>query len=44
MQRTTKGTPFQLKSGSPFKQEPKRMVRKTDDNRNELVDCNVKLQ
>ena len=38
MQRTTKGTPFQLKSGSPFKQEPKRMVRKTDDNRNELVD------
>ena len=38
MQRTTKGTPFQLRSGSPFKQEPQRMVRKTDDNRNELVD------
>ena len=36
MQRTTGGTPFKLRSGSPFKQT--RMVRKTDDNRNELVD------
>ncbi len=37
MQRKTGGTPFTLKSGSPFRQTT-RMVRKTDDNKNELVD------
>ncbi len=37
MQRKTGGTPFTLKSGSPF-QQTTRMVRKTDDNKNELVD------
>jgi hypothetical protein len=37
MQRRTGGTPFTLKSGSPF-QQTTRMVRRTDDNKNELVD------
>ena len=38
MQRVVGGTPFKLRSGSPFKDDKKRMVRKTKDNKNELVD------